>query len=359
MSHPYSRAPDTAFWSRSVAKNWSPSSLAPEVYIRPGDKIASAGSCFASNMVPHIEKAGFQYIRAELANPLFRVPAEGLGYEKFSAAYGHIYTARQLLQTIQRALGLLEPAERYWKQWPFFVDPFRPGLRYKARSVFEFDALTKQHLNAVLEALRQADVFVFTLGLTEAWTSRADGAVYPACPGTIAGKFDPSKHAFVNFSANESRDDLLEFVRLARTINQDLRVILTVSPVPLVATASDRHVVWSTAYSKATLRVAAEEVCTAVAGVTYFPSYELVAGPQAPPESLGADRRTVSEHAIQEVMAVFLKKAVAVSAPAKAPPPLAQALSQALINAECEEAMVERPEPVGRLSQLARMLRIK
>ena len=58
--------------------------------------------------------------------------------------------------------------------------------------------MTRQHLDCVLAAFRQASVFVFTLGLTEAWVSRADGAVFPACPGTVAGSFDAGRHHFHN-----------------------------------------------------------------------------------------------------------------------------------------------------------------
>ncbi len=84
------------------------------------------------------------------------------------------------------------------------------------------------------------DVFIFTMGLTEAWIDKRNGRVYPTAPGTIAGSFDPKIHAFHNFSYNEIYDDFLEFLELVRNWNPGFRVILTVSPVPLTATASGR-----------------------------------------------------------------------------------------------------------------------
>ena len=162
------------------------------------------------------------------------------------------------------------------------IDPFRPGLRYPARSDREFDLLTTQHLEAVRAAIGVATVFVFTLGLTEAWESAADGAVFPACPGTIAGTFSPVKHRFHNFGVEEVREDLRSSIALLRAHNPGVRVILTVSPVPLVATATDEHVLMATTYSKSVLRAAAGEVATREPSVTYFPAFEIVTGPQAP-----------------------------------------------------------------------------
>ena len=80
------------------------------------------------------------------------------------------------------------------------------------------------------------------------------------------------------------------------------RVIITVSPVPLVATATDQHVLVATTYSKAVLRVAAGEVAAALPEVVYFPAYELVTGPQAPGEYYAEDKRDVTPEGVGAVM---------------------------------------------------------
>ena len=129
------------------------------------------------------------------------------------------------------------------------------------RPTQEFDLLTQQHLKACLRAFSEADVFFFTLGLTEAWVSKQDGAVFPACPGTVAGNMTLKKHKFINFSAWEISSDLRQFVDELRLFKPDVRIILSVSPVPYVATATDRHVLPASIYSKSVLRVAAETVC--------------------------------------------------------------------------------------------------
>ena len=125
------------------------------------------------------------------------------------------------------------------------------------------------------------DVMVFTLGLTETYMARADGAVYPICPGVAGGVFDPAQHVFVNFGVADVIADLGAAIAFIRARNPAARVLLTVSPVPLIATMEDRSVLASTTYSKAVLRVAAEEVAGRDERVAYFPSYEVITGPHA------------------------------------------------------------------------------
>jgi hypothetical protein len=43
------------------------------------------------------------------------------------------------------------------------------------------------------------DVFTFTLGLTEAWRNRNDGAVFPLPPGVSGGEMNDQRYEFINF----------------------------------------------------------------------------------------------------------------------------------------------------------------
>ena len=162
--HPYRNAPSRSFWTRAVASDYDASAVrdhtAPLVGV--DDRVASAGSCFAANMIPVLQGAGIHYLRTEaMPKALGDIPAENLGYPNFSAAYGNLYTARQLLQLLQRCLGQFKPVEDRWPTATGVVDPFRPGLRYHARSEREFDLLTAAHLRAVRAVFEQATVFIF------------------------------------------------------------------------------------------------------------------------------------------------------------------------------------------------------
>ncbi|MBV9076638.1 MAG: GSCFA domain-containing protein [Methylobacteriaceae bacterium] len=361
---PYRAAPARAFWSRAVARGFEADAVyaGPRPLIPPGATVASAGSCFAVNVVPYLEAAGFPYLRTEAPHPLFAdLEPEPFSYARFSAAYGNIYTARQLLQLLRRATGSFHPVEDRWETPDGIVDPFRPGLRRRARSEREFDLLTAQHLGRCREVFAGADIFIFTLGLTEAWTSHEDGAVFPACPGTVAGTFDPDRHIFHNFTVSEVAADLSAFVTELRALNPRVRVVLTVSPVPLVATATGGHVLAATTYSKSVLRAAAGEVAAALPEIVYFPAYEIVTGPQAPAEFFEPDRRNVSEAGIRAVMAPLLRCCgveppgeLALAATSAPQPHAMAALSNAVAEADCEEAMADQagPPPASGLRRL-------
>jgi hypothetical protein len=214
MNHPYKSKPERSFWKHGVSGNFQPAALLPAGLrlIQDGEAVASAGSCFAANIVPYIENVGIKYVWAERPHPAFsNTHQENFSYHKFSAAYGNIYTTRHLRQLLERALGRFQPKEDRWhsdEDGGIVIDPFRPGLGFPASSDAEFDVLTRQHLSRVLEAVEKADVFVFTLGLTEGWISKLDGATFPSCPGTIRGAYDADRHAFYNFSAPEVIEDL-------------------------------------------------------------------------------------------------------------------------------------------------------
>src|SRR4051794_2682723 len=68
MDHPYKSSPDRAFWKRAFAPGWDKAPFmdcAP--LLRRGERVASAGSCFAANIVPYLERAGFNYVRRDIA----------------------------------------------------------------------------------------------------------------------------------------------------------------------------------------------------------------------------------------------------------------------------------------------------
>jgi hypothetical protein len=155
----------------------------------------------------------------------------------------------------------------------------------------------------------RSDVFVFTLGLTEAWRSKRDGAVFPVAPGVSAGRVDENEHEFVNFTTADVSRDLASFLERLAGVNPRVRVILTVSPVPLIATYESRHVVVSTTASKAALRAAADEIERSHPNVWYFPSYEIVTGHFSGGRYFESDMRSVSDEGVDHVMRLFFKHA--------------------------------------------------
>ena len=278
--------------------------LPPPWRIGSDAKIVTAGSCFAQHVARHLRGQGYPLFETEPAHPLMPASlAEAYGYGVYAARYGNIYTSRQLLQLWRRATGRMQPVEDCWQQDGGWFDPFRPTIQPGGfSSMREYTEDRRQHFAAVRRAFSEMDVFVFTLGLTECWVSRLDGAAYPVCPGVAAGRFDAERHVLVNLGVQEVVEDLRAFISEVRAINPRLRLILTVSPVPLAATAESQHVLAATTYSKSVLRVAAETLARQD-GAYYFPAYEIITAGGG--EYLAPDRRTILEPGVRRVMELF------------------------------------------------------
>lgn len=328
MNHPYKSQPPTAFWRHAMVATpleaVNPAGVAP-FSITPSDAVVTAGSCFAQHIGPMLRAIRFNFLTTEDAHPIADAAlARQFGYGVFSARYGNIYTARQLLQLWYRAYGAFTAQEDVWAgPGGNFIDPFRPQIQPGGfLSWREYKLDRELHFAAVRQAFETLDVFVFTLGLTECWRARADGAVFPLCPGVAGGHFDPAQHEFHNFSVEEITSDLIQFIDTLRRRNPSCKMILTVSPVPLVATATESHVLAATTYSKAVLRVAAEAVTRARARVAYFPSYEIIMSQAHGKDSyFGPDRREVTNGGVAHVMRVFAETYAGFTSPLAPPVP--------------------------------------
>ncbi|MFM2282067.1 MAG: hypothetical protein RLZZ444_4298 [Pseudomonadota bacterium] len=315
MSHPYSSLPSKAFWSSAVAdRNFLEfSDIYTKKYeIRPEDRIVTAGSCFAQHISRKLVAAGFRYMDYETAPPALppEIAAE-YNYGVYSARYANVYTTRQLLQLFNRAFEGFVADEDIWRDKGRIFDPFRPTIEPGGFvDEDDFYAARESHMRAVRKVFTESDIFIFTLGLTEAWESRIDGTIFPVCPGTQAGTFDPMRHAFHNFSYPEVYDDLKLLIQKVRSVNQNVKFLLTVSPVPLTATASGDHVMVATSHSKSILRAVAGQLALEDEGIDYYPSYELVAAPPIRASLYGSNLRTVVSSGVDIVMRHFFTQHV-------------------------------------------------
>ncbi len=311
MSNPYSGLDDACFWSRAMLDP-APGHVDPVTrsrLISPHDKVATIGSCFAQHLSRHIQSSGLNYYVAEPAPPgMNDHEARRRQYGVFSARYGNVYTVRQAIQLLERSLGVFTPVDDVWEKDGGYLDAFRPQIEIGVhRSADLVRESARAHLQHVRDVFTRCDWLVFTLGLTEGWRSRIDGAVYPRPPGVCGGDFEPRKYEFVNFTAHEVSQDLKLFVERLLHVNPGIRILLTVSPVPLIATFAKRHVWESTTVSKAALRVAADDVEQRFDNVLYFPAYEIVTSPTAGTRYFADDLRQVTSLGVSHVMRLFSK----------------------------------------------------
>jgi hypothetical protein len=249
MFNPYDALEPKAFWKLSVAGvegevlPW-PAKVFP---LSGQDRIATAGSCFAQNVA--------KYLRAAPDVSLMETETLGETDPVYSGRYGNIYTPRQMTELLDECLSgtpdlgapiIRRSDERY-------VDVFRPFMATNgfdsAKAVLDARAA---HLTAIRPVFTDSSIFVFTLGLTEVWCAdqgSTPGRAYPVCPGVYSDDHN-RPYTFCNLSFAESLADTTRFLNRLAAVNPGVRVILTVSPVPLTATASGDHVLTATMLSK-------------------------------------------------------------------------------------------------------------
>ncbi len=257
--------------------------------------IGSAGSCFAAEIARRLRADGFNYVVTE----------SGVDTVTSSARWGILFNAPSLRQLVEKAFGLRRLPRLLWTDVregrAKYFDPFRENVIFD--SVEEYDADIEPHLNAAREALTQSRVFVMTLGMNEVWSLKSDGAVFSRCPWLIASAAT-RRHVL---SVEENITELQRMLDLWRVYNRDLRLILTVSPVPMHATfrGAEHHVITANCHAKAVLRVAVEEFTRRNKEVYYFPSFETVMYCTRSPWA--EDERHVSVAAVDKVMALFYR----------------------------------------------------
>ncbi|EGV28541.1 GSCFA domain protein [Thiorhodococcus drewsii AZ1] len=312
--NPYTNLPKTSFWSAAVAKSATtvPQNLYKKKWsIDKKDQIATAGSCFAQHIGRHLRENAYRVMDVEPPpQGLLITDQKRFGFSIYSARYGNIYTVRQLLQLAKEAFSEWLPGEIVWEgKNGRYYDAFRPGVEPDGLgSPEEVLAHRAYHLGRVRELFEKMDLFIFTLGLTEAWMHKESGTVFPTAPGTIAGTFDPSRYKFKNFLFEEVRHDFNTFKKIIheKQIKKNkCKFILTVSPVPLTATASDKHVMLATTYSKSVLRAVAGQLSMHQHDIDYFPSYEIVSNPWSDYQFFEENLRSVRESGVNAVMQAF------------------------------------------------------
>jgi hypothetical protein len=308
--NPYSSLPEFCYWRNADFSNSDEMDLVTnqKFKIAINQKIATAGSCFAQHLAKTLIFMKFNYFFSELppADMLGEVAAQS-GYGLFSARFGNIYSVRQLLQLFQRAYNDFVPVDEAWTRADGrLIDPFRPQVTpegYESLEALRTDRVN--HFDAVRRMFEEADLFIFTAGLTEAWANKQDGAIFPVAPGVLNSEIDLSQYCFVNFRVSEIEKDLHDFIELVRRVNPNIKLLFTVSPVPLVATYESRHVIVSTTYSKSALRAAIGEVSDEYDFVDYFPSYEIITHWYNKGRYFEDDFRTVSPEGVAHVMRLF------------------------------------------------------
>ena len=355
VTSPYDTLHATAFW-RTGAVDPAPAGIdavyRPKFPVTRQTRVATQGSCFSQHLGREFVKRGFNWFDAEPG--LAAVPEDVnrlYNYGVFTFRTGNIYTPRLLRQWLSWASGETAPPDEVWADGEGVRDPFRP--RIEPEPYPDADAMARSRdrtLSRMNETLKDVDLFVFTLGLTEAWEDRRSGIVYPMCPGAVGGSFDADSHALVNYRFPELTADLEAARAILKQHNPAMTILFTVSPVPMVATATGQHVLVANGRTKSTLRAAAADLAERFDDVDYFPGFELVREPPFGNAFFERNLRAVTPEGVSFVMDHFFRAHL--RSEDAAPTTITPAADRTSAHADgevddlvCEEVMLDASAP--------------
>jgi hypothetical protein len=232
--------------------------------IAPRSKIFTVGSCFARNVEDELIRRGFELptrlVQVEDSSVLNNYGAASI-FNEFAWAFGE----RPFVP--QDHIVEVAPGK--------FADLHMPPNR---RPQPYADALARRE--SIMQAYRQAaecSVIVMTLGLVESWFDTRTGYYLNVGPRPSQIRAEPERFELHVLSFEECHDFLERTIGIIRRHGRpDVRMLLTVSPVPLTNTHRDEDVIVANMYSKSVLRAVAETVVARHEFIAYYPSYESV-----------------------------------------------------------------------------------
>lgn len=230
----------------AITKGWLPESP----IISPSTRVLAVGSCFARNFTLWLAEHGFnQRFPDSPYNALLRFNAD-------------LESPAAVAQQFRWAFDELDPSSLLW------ID--------KERHIF---GATEEGKKEVRSTLEQTDVLILTLGLSEVWYDNISGE--PLWRALTEDTFDPNRHVFRVETVNKTMEWLESIERIRQLYLPNLKIVFTLSPIPLKTTFRPVSAVTANSVSKAILRAALDEWLLkhqekVNQSLFYFPSYEIV-----------------------------------------------------------------------------------
>jgi len=157
-----------------------------------------------------------------------------------------------------------------------FVDWLRDAEIDEAIRLRLMELLPQQKTD-VLQIIRDSHVFILTLGVAAAFFDRETGAFVLPRASALNSRALAEKYLFRTTSVAENVENALHLIEFVRSISPDIKIVVTVSPVPMMASFEHESAVQADCLSKCTMRLVAHEVVSNsnLSNILYWPSFEI------------------------------------------------------------------------------------
>ncbi len=246
--------------------------------IGQGGRVFTMGSCFAREIEDELDRQDFTVLTKGygIERKYYHGFSEGTEHpDRLDRGMLNKYNVHSMRVEVERALvgmdiaeeGLIQVGEKWFDPQASHLNPTD-----KATAMY-----IRERIKEATRRILEADVIIFTLGLTETWVDQRTLLPLNQPPSPISLKSDKDRYRFYNARHGDVVHELNRLLAIVRAATaRSPKIVLTVSPVPLQSTWTGKDVVVANSYSKSTLRSAVDEVVEANEDVDYFPSYEIV-----------------------------------------------------------------------------------
>jgi len=259
------------------------------------------GSCFARGLERILAFRGFDVRSASEEFKRWE-----LQYEKASAiGITNRYNSASICNEVNwHVLGNGAPEETLIETHNgLYFDPHATPV--VAPASLEEQRARRKVWTGICQNIVKVDVVVITLGLVEVWYDKEVGIYCNSAPDARLAKKYPDRFEIHFLNYNDNMKNLERIHSILTAENPDIKIIVTVSPVPLLKTFSLDDIVTANTYSKSTLRAVAADFVRSHSNVDYFPSYEIAMN-SSRDIVWAEDKRHVQGKFSRNIMAQFL-----------------------------------------------------
>lgn len=244
---------------------------APKFRLDLANRFFCIGSCFARNIEEALIYRGVDVLSKRLACPTEEYAGRHTGIiNKFTTASMVNELGWALARRGTGAGFIFDNAQGSFDlQLAPHAPPVTRKRAFERRHYMETDYFAR---------IKDADVLIVTLGLIETWRDDKTGIWQNSPPSYYMVRREPDRFSVSCTSLAENITALEELRTITLQARPGIKIIITVSPVPMDTTFTGVDVFIANLRSKSVLTTAAAEFASAHDDVDYFPSYEIVMG---------------------------------------------------------------------------------
>lgn len=271
----------------------------PKFYIKNREKVFTIGSCFARNIEEILEnKYDFPVLTYE------GIDGEYMGRRKRGIL--NKFTPETILWELEWLCDCLNNGDEFEKITDKYFKYVLSSSNVIDTGLQQFISVTdsrfyerRKEIYRVYKQLLESDVLIVTFGLIEQFYLNSRPIQHAMNNKEL---IQNETFTFQLLDIKKTEKIIDKIIELVKQLNPNIKIILTVSPVPLEKTFSKNHILKANTYSKSTLRIALEKYNN-IKNIDYFPSFEMVSA--YGPNAFEKDIRHVRSEVVSYVFNIF------------------------------------------------------